>query len=300
VGELTAGGIMMFHQVKQFVTTFRELEKREIIATREEEDQRQRLRHILAVPQPQEISVQQVHRRILAIAGFYPQAGASFIASNFACYQAGRDIHTTLCEMPDGEPYFYFALDSEERGEPVKGTEKDNAEKTVFLQNGQLRVKAISPLSRAKPSHSEIASWFLASCKDTSMLIIDLSSHWQRESAEWIMEVSDEIWFVCDTDIPRLARTIVTQEPPEAWSRNFRKIRLIANKWNHTYAKSSVIKKLEGTISLWNKEHIVKRVDMLVPLISYEKVTAAQIKSRFLLETSPEEGNVFAQLASLM
>jgi hypothetical protein len=289
----------MFDQVRKFVTTFRELEKQERPLTGEEEARRKRLRQILSTPQPLESSHQQTFRRVLAIASFYPQAGASFIAGNLACYQAAKQIDTTLCEMPDGEPYFYFSLDSEARGKAESGSEEGIVEKAVYLQDGYLRVKAISPFPRYTPTHPRIASWFLANSKHASLLIIDLSSNIKRETAAWIVDLADEVWVVCDSDIPRLARTILTQEPPDWWSKHFQKIRLVANKWDHAFARSSVIKKLEGTISLWNQEQQIKPIEMFVPQISCEQVIGAQINGKFLLEMYPEEGEVFARLAAL-
>lgn len=290
----------MFQQVKQFVTTFRELENQEQSVSSEERARRERLRKVLSAPVETTQSQQALHRYVLAVASLYPQAGASFIASNFAYYQAGKGMSVMLCELPDGPPYYYFALDSEERAQAGTQAGIQADEKIINMQNGYLCVKTKAPYGKHTFSFPELTSWLLGNSKETSMLIVDISSFWKQESAAWIMDMADEIWFVIDSDIPRFARSIMTEEAPRVWNESGKKVRLMANKWDRMFAKDHLLKRIEGTLSFWDLNRKQKHIDLLVPPVPKQKIMNAHQKAKFLLEMHPEESGVFAQMAALL
>lgn len=289
----------MFDQVRQFTHMFRELENQERAVNREDQKRGERLRQALSTSVETVQYSYQLHRYVLVIASFYPQAGASFIAGNLAYYQAGKRVPVVLCEPPAGQPYYYFALDGEVRAE--SGNRLHNhTEKIITMQDGYLRVKANTPYDQKPNAFPEITSWLLGNSKDASLLIVDISSCWKGETASWIMDMADEIWFVLDTDVPRFARTILTEEAPKAWNESGKKVRLIANRWDQAIAKVDLMKKMEGTLSYWNHNQIIKQIDMLIPAVSGEKIMNAHAKAKLLLEMYPEEENMFGQMSSLL
>lgn len=288
----------MFDQLKQFVSNFRELEKRELVLTPDEEDRWKKLKEKLAASGLQEKSNQPLFHRVIAVASFYPQAGSSFLASNFAFFQASKEIQTTLCEIPSGISYYYFALDSERRAVPDRGQTREEYRK-IQLLNGALRIKVTASLVHRPLSQGELSNWFLTNSKESSLFIIDLSSHWRGEPAEWIMELADQVWFILDSDFPRLSRLILSETAPAIWQKNYEKIKIVANKWNGRLASNSVVKKIEGTLSFWDTELQSKKVDAFFPLIKAEKISSAQLEAVLLLEKYPEEGLLFEQLACI-
>ncbi len=287
----------MFDQVRQFTTMFRELENQERSVSREDQVRGQRLRQVLSTSLEAGQSSYQLHRYVLVIASFYPQAGASFIASNLAYYQAGKRIPVVLCEAPSGQPYYYFALDGEVRAESSSRLD-NHTEKIITMHDGYLRVKANAPYDQKLNAFPEVTNWLMGNSKEASLLIIDISSFWRSETSSWIMDMADEIWFVFDTDVPRFARTILMEEAPKAWNDRGKKVRLIANRWDQAFAKEHLMKKMEGTLSYWNHNQIIKQIDFLVPAISSEKIMKAHEKAKFFLEMYPEEEDIFAQMSS--
>jgi hypothetical protein len=281
-----------FHKVNRFVSHFRELEKQAYSLTKEEEQSWQALKEKLSASVPEEQRFP-VSRRIIAIAGLYPRAGASFLAGNFAYYLAGKGIPTTLCEMPGIVSYYYFALDFERRAHQDL---KDSAEKMLLLQNNLLRIKVDASLQKQNPSQMDITNWLLLVSKDSPCVIFDLSSYWTEESVHRIMALADEIWLVFDSDVARLTSLFLSEKAPKAWKSMADKIRIIANKWNPHLARSGVMKRVEGTVSLWDEEHQKREIDATFPLIDSQKVSIAQSKASLLLEVHPEEGKWFESL----
>ncbi len=284
----------MNQELHKFVTLFRELEQKQFSHTVEEERQFASLKQKLISP-PQTNIASGLVRRAIAVASLYPQAGASFIASNLAFYHACNQVNTTLCELPVMSPYLYFALDCERRGRVYK------SEVVVSLQQGLLRIKPAPPInSHPDITQIELTSWFLHNHKECSLFIIDLSHHWNSESAIWISEWVDEIWFVLDDNIPRIASLVLSEEAPQIWREHGEKIRFVANKWNGRLQKSDVIRKVEGTLSLWeaNINHI--KIDGIVPAIDAGKVSKAQLEGMILLERFPEEGMAFEELGKVI
>lgn len=288
----------MFEQMKQFVSTFRELEKQQPALTDTEMANWEKLREKLSRTPPPDRGVRSANRRIIVVASFYPQAGASFLAGNFAFLQGGNDIPTILCEPPGSLSYYYFALDSERRS--VRAQEQDGVKsKQIDLHDGMLQVKVTASLEKQAVSQREWTSWILANQKEASLLIIDLSSEWRGEMANWVMQLADEIWFVLDADFPRLTRLLLTESPPPVWNEADGKVKIIANRWNQRLAKQSVLKRLEGTLSLWDLNQQGRKIDACVPQVNGEKVSFSQLEASFYLEKYPEEAAVFEHLANL-
>lgn len=283
----------MYQKMNRFVSHFRELEKQEVTPTNEEEKRWHRLKEKLSMPAPEDKSHYQFHR-VIVIASFYAQAGASFLASNFAYQQAGKEVRTVLSEAPGQISYYYFALDGERRG---NRSTTDSSIRQVSMQNGFLRIKMDASLEKGLYSQSDIANWFLWNSKEASLFIIDMSSNWRGELASYIMGLADEIWFVLDTDFPRLTRLMLTEQAPEFWNSGKQKTRFIANKWNQELSRAGIIKRIEGTLSLWDTDEKTKRVDAFFPLLQGEKVSNVQSTACLLLEKYPEEEKWFDQLA---
>jgi len=282
----------MYHQLKQFVNTFRELEQRPVVP--DDEERRQRLREVLTVQLSTEQAAQpKLQRKTLAVASLYPRAGASFVTGNMAYYMANRGIHTTLCEIPGSSGYLCFALDSERRKKEAASGE------TLLLHNGSLKVQVALPVGQRTLAHHELSSWFMSVQRGADLLIVDLSSNWQGDWADLILEWVDEAWFVLDSDIPRIA-AMCALPPPVSWQKHATKIRLIANRWNEVLAKSSVIKKLEGTLSLWQEEYTLKKIEAIIPSFDSEDVTRAHLAGKLLVEVNPDKAQTFSQLASLL
>jgi len=285
---------MNFHQMNRFITRFRDLEQRGLQQTPEEERQWNTLRDKLATPQGEEDHHAVIHRRCIAVTSLYAQAGASFIASNVAYAWAGKNIPVTLGELPGPTSYFYFALDYERRVN--RQTNPYTSAPLLLIQNNRLRIQIDPPLQPNKPSHFDAAHWLLRTCKESPLVVIDVSSHWREAEAEQIFELADEIWVVLDTDLARLTRMLLVESAPAWWITERRKIKWIANKWNQQLSRSSVMKKISGTLSLWNPESGPVEVEYIVPLINGEKVGDAHVKASLLLEQFPEEELEFQSL----
>ncbi len=282
------------------MTTFRDLENQDQPMNREDRERRERLRQILSAPVESVSNIQPPNRYVVVVASFYSQAGASFIAGNLAYHQAGKGISVILCELPTGTPYYYFALDCEERAEANTKPVDQYDEKIIKMQAGYLQIKANTPYRKRNVSYPEVTNWLLGNSKNASLLIIDISSGWKEEAASWIMDMSDEIWFVLDSDIPRFARTILTNDVPKVWNASGKKLRLIANKWDQAHTREPLKKRMEGTLSFWAPHQKQRHIDMLVPPYINQKVMNAHSKAKFLLEEHPEEEEAFARLAALL
>jgi hypothetical protein len=280
----------MFQQVNRFVSHFRQLEKQEFTLTQEEEQRWRSLKEKLAASPPSVEPVGPLFRSYIAVISLYPQGGASFVSTNFAYAQAGKGVPTTLCEMPDDVSYLYFALDCERR---AHHNLKDSTGKLLLLQNNLLRIKVDASLRKPLLSQTDIIDWFLGASKDTPCFIIDLSSRWRGEAARRILELADEIWVVFDADLARLTRLFLTEEPPAWWGNMGEKIRLIANKWNNRLLRPGILKRVEGTLSLWNHGHFIRSIDVTIPQIDGEKVATAQSKACILSELYPDEARWF-------
>ena len=282
----------MYHKVNQFVSRFRDLEQKEFIPTGEEERQWKTLKEKLALPQLAE-QLETFTRKCIAVTSLYAQAGASFVAGNIAYAWAGKGVPVTLCELPNTMTYLYFALDYERRTHQ----RVNHSTSLLLMQNNHLRIQMESPLNlQQKPSSTDIASWLLKVSKDSPIVIIDISSCWKEDDARLIFEMADEIWVVIDADLARLTRLFLTETAPTWWTSQKGKIRLIANKWNNQLSKSNVLKKVEGTLSLWNSEYTASKVECMIPLIDGERTAIAHSKGILLLEAFPEEESEFQSL----
>ncbi|MDA5110551.1 hypothetical protein [Brevibacillus thermoruber] len=281
----------MFQQVNRFVTQFRELEKREYARSREEERLWQSLKDKLSAS-PTEEQPSAV-RRCIAVTGLYAQAGASFLAGNASFLLAGSGVSVTLCELPGTASYYYFALDCERR---AHHRFKNSSASVLLMQSNHLRILVDTPLSNESSTPTDTADWLLRMSKESATVVIDLSSRWKEEQAVRVMDLADEIWVVFDSDLARFTRLFLTEEPPSWWEKHGDKIRLIANKWNEYLSRSAVMKKVEGTVSLWNGERFGPGIDAVVPLIDSEKTAIAHTKASLLLELYPEEEHRFQSL----
>ncbi|MGN7472133.1 hypothetical protein [Brevibacillus sp. SAFN-007a] len=281
----------MIHQMSRFVSKFRDLEQQEFTHTSEEERQWRLLKEKLASPHTGE-QQESIIRKCIAVTSLYPQAGASFVAGNIAYAWAGQGIPVTLCEMPNQTSYFYFALDYERR---VRSYKNLSPTSLLLMQHNQLRIQIDTPFqNHQESSRTDIANWILRSSKDSPIVFIDVSSYWNRSEARQIFELADEVWVVFDADIARLTRLFLVEPAPSWWVTEKGKLRFIANKWNTHLSRSSVMKKVEGTLSLWGPS--VSQIDCQIPLVDEEKAAMAHAKAHFLLELFPEEESEFRSL----
>ncbi|MFS0558513.1 hypothetical protein [Brevibacillus sp. 179-C9.3 HS] len=281
----------MFHQMSRFVSRFRDLEQQEFSQSFEEERQWRALKEKLASPQIVE-KQESYQRKCIAITSLYAQAGASFIASNLAYAWAGKGIPVTLCELPKVTSYYYFALDFERRAQI-----KESFTSSLLMQNNHLRIQIEPPSQlQQESSHTDTSNWLLRICKDSPVVVIDVSSNWNESHCKQIFELADEIWVVFDADLARLTRLFLVDPAPAWWTTERRKIKLIANKWNGQLSRTSIMKKVEGTVSLWGQQLGTTQVSDWIPLIDGEKTAMASAKANLLLELFPEEECEFQSL----
>lgn len=285
----------MNHDLHKFIQVFRELEHKEFRPSIEEEQHLEALKQKLVVTQQASIPSSMIQRTI-AIASLYSQSGASFIASNLAYYHACDQIQTTLCELPTNSPFFYFALDFAKRGHSTKSG------MIVPLQQGLLRVKPAPPLTSLQQpfTQAELTNWFVQNHKECSLLIIDISNAWQSEQAIQIGGWVDEVWFVLDDNIPRLASVVMSEEMPNIWSLYGDKVRLIANKWNDKLKRAGAVKQVEGTLSLWHQSEKRPGIDIVMPLFDRNQISECYLEGRVFLERHPESFEVFEPLAKAL
>lgn len=286
----------MFQQVNRFVSQFRELEKREISRTQDEERLLRALKEKLTTADETADAPRQTQRSI-AILCLYPQAGASFLAGNIAFALAGKGISVSLGELPGTISYTYFALDVERR--VTDSTPHSTAPTSILLmQDNCLRIHVEAPMTTNQViTENDHADWLFRLSKESSIVLVDLSSSWRVKQVDRLLGLVDEIWVVIDTDLARLTRTIVTEEPPGWWRNHYFRIKIIANKWSEKWNRSAIMKKVEGTLSLWNEENPV-HVDQVVPLFDGEKTFSAHSKAKLFLEQYPEEESGLASLLS--
>jgi hypothetical protein len=164
------------------------------------------------------------------------------------------------------------------------------------MQNTHLRIQIDPPVRQNHTSYIDTAHWLLRTCKGSTVAVIDVSSRWREREASQIFELANEIWVVLDADLARLTRLFLAESPPSWWTTERSKVKLIANKWNQQLSRSSVMKKIEGTLSLWNLENGSAGVKCTLPLMNSEKIGAAHAKGNLLLEDYPEEEHEFLQL----
>jgi len=280
---------MMFQQVNRFVSKFRELEQRDLIRTTEEERRLEELKEKLTSVAIE--GTRRQDRRCIAVLSLYPQAGASFLAGNVAFAMAGSGSAVTLCELPGTSSYLYFALDFERRAHQAA---QEDLSSTLYMQNDCLRIHVDTPLKN-KDSCSDAVDWLFRLSKESSTVLIDISSSWKNHQIERLLTMLDEIWVVFDSDIARLTRMILTEKAPSWWKGNQSKIRMIANKWNEKWNRTAIMKKVAGTLSLWNEGNSAQ-VHTVIPLFDGDKTFAAHSKAMLLLEQFPEEESGFASL----
>ncbi|WP_411503030.1 hypothetical protein [Brevibacillus centrosporus] len=284
----------MFHQMNRFVTRFRDLEQQALSHTPEEERQWRTLKDKLSSPQTGEDHQSVLSRRCIAVTSLYAQAGASFLSSNVAYIWAGNRIPVTFSELPSTISYFYFALDYERRLN--RKANPYTSAPMLLIQNDFLRIQIEPPFQTKMTPPIDAAHWLLRTCKDSPVVMIDVSSHWKEKAAQQIFELVDEIWVVFDTDLARLTRLFLVEPAPSWWMTEKRKIKLIANKWNQQLSRTSVMKRISGTLSLWDQESGPVEVEYVLPLMNGEKVGDAHVKASLLLEQFPEEEHAFSPL----
>ncbi len=284
----------MFHQMNRFVTRFRDLEQQSFSHTPEEERQWRTLKDKLSSPQTGEDHQSVLSRRCIAVTSLYAQAGASFLSSNVAYIWAGNRIPVTFSELPSTISYFYFALDYERRLN--RKANPYTSAPMLLIQNDFLRIQIDPPFQKKMTPPIDAAHWLLRTCKDSPVVMIDVSSYWKEKAAQQIFELVDEIWVVFDTDLARLTRLFLVEPAPSWWKTEKRKIKLIANKWNQQLSRTSVMKRISGTLSLWDQESGPVEVEYVLPLMNGEKVGDAHAKASLLLEQFPEEEHAFSPL----
>lgn len=284
----------MFHQMNRFVTRFRDLEQQAFSHTPEEERQWRTLKDKLSSPQTGEDHQSVLSRRCIAVTSLYAQAGASFLSSNVAYIWAGNRIPVTFSELPSTISYFYFALDYERRLN--RKANPYTSAPMLLIQNDFLRIQIDPPFQKKMTPQIDAAHWLLRTCKDSPVVMIDVSSHWKEKAAQQIFELVDEIWVVFDTDLARLTRLFLVEPAPSWWKTEKGKIKLIANKWNQQLSRTSVMKRISGTLSLWDQESCPVEVEYVLPLMNGEKVGDAHVKASLLLEQFPEEEHAFSPL----
>ncbi|MGG4440911.1 hypothetical protein [Brevibacillus fortis] len=268
------------------------MEQQEVSQSIEEERQWRVLKEKLASPQI--VEQQELYqRKCIAVMSLYAQAGASFLASNLAYAWSGKGIPVTLCELPKVTSYYYFALDFERR---VRQQVRESPTPSLLMQNNHLRIQIESPAQlQHESSQTDTANWLLRICKDSPIVVIDVSSNWNDIHSKQIFEHADEIWVVFDADLARLTRLFLVDPAPAWWKTERRKIKMIANKWNSQLSRTSILKKVEGTLSLWDQYGATQVTD-LIPLMDGEKTAMASAKANLLLELFPEEESEFQSL----
>lgn len=284
----------MFDQMSRFVSRFRELEQQEYTQTREEERQWNLLKIKLAAPQVEE-QHQTINRKCIAVTSLYEQAGASFVAGNVAYSLASQGIPVTLCEMPGSASYYYFSLDFERR---AKTSMKHSSAAVLLMQDNYLRIQIKPPYLHHPTPQIDIADWLLRTNKESSVVVIDLSSRWREAEATRILDFADEIWVIFDTDFARLTRLFLMESAPPWWNLAGHKMMWVANKWNDRLSRSGMKKKVEGTLSLWNTEANCATIHAVLPQFDGEKISFAQAKGSLLLERYPEEETCFQPLVN--
>lgn len=284
----------MFDQMSRFVSRFRELEQQEYTQTREEERQWNQLKIKLAAPQAEE-QHQSISRKCIAVTSLYEQAGASFVAGNVAYSLASQGIPVTLCEMPGSASYYYFSLDFERR---AKTSTNHSSTSVLLMQDNYLRIQIKPPYLHHPTPQIDIADWLLRINKESSVVVIDLSSSWREAEATRILDFADEIWVIFDTDFARLTRLFLMESAPTWWNLAGPKMKWVANKWNDCLSRSGMKKKVEGTLSLWNTEANSATIHAVLPQFDGEKISLAQAKGSLLLERYPEEETYFHPLVN--
>lgn len=284
----------MFDQVNRFVSRFRDLEQQEFNHTREEEQQWKLLKEKLAASPVIEEPQQLLSRKCIVVTSLYEQAGASFIAGNVAYALASQGMSVTLCEYPGSSSYYYFALDFERRMKPQRVN--DSTTSMLLLQNNQLRIQIDPPYPHHPSSQIDTADWLLRTSKESPLVVIDLSSRWREPEAKRIFDLADEIWVIFDADIARLTRLFLMEAAPSWWHTAGKRMRWIANKWNDRLARSSMMKRVEGTLSLWGREPKSIDIHAALPHFDGEKTAMAHVKGSLLLELYPEEEEKFQSL----
>lgn len=284
----------MFDQVNRFVSRFRDLEQQEFHHSREEEKRWKLLKEKLAAAQPIEEVQPAFSRKCIVVTSLYEQAGASFIAGNVAYALASQGRFVTLCEYPGSSSYFYFALDFERR---VKSqNSNDSSASMLLLQNNHLRIQIDPPFSHIPTSSIDTADWLLRTSKESPLVVIDLSSRWREPEAKRIFDLADEIWVVFDADIARLTRLFLMEAAPTWWHTAGKRMRYIANRWNDCLSRSSMMKRVEGTLSLWGGESKSIDISATLPYFDGDKSAMAHVKGSLLLELYPEEEEKFQSL----
>jgi hypothetical protein len=283
----------MYQQLQRFVSTFRNLEKKEYELSNEQEESWRQLKEKLSTHSSEEKIDSHSGLQTIVVIGLYPRTGSSFIASNYAFYLSGKSISTTLCELPGNISTYYLSLDFEKR---TSGFGQDD--RTLFLQGRRLRIKAEHPHRKREINQPELMNWFFTQLKNSNLLIVDISSYWKTECASWLMGMADQIWVVIDNDFPRLTQTVFSEAAPTWWKESADKIRIILNKWSPNAARGSVLRKVEGTLSMWN-EQLKPEVSACIPALNGEMVMKTQMEARLFLEMFPDKKELLDELACL-
>lgn len=283
----------MYRQVRKFVQQFRVLEEQGEKITTEEAMQREQLKRKL-LSLTKEGSDHSTFRKVILVASMYSQAGASFLASNYAYLQSKNHIKTVLWEFPTVPPYLYFAIDGERREIRL---DKDSAR---VLKVGELEIHTQIPeYSERNGGVLDLPSTFVKKCKGCSLLIVDVSSYWRNAYVSPMFDWADDIWFVIDQDLPRIARMVALEQPPEFWLNHQSKIRIISNRWIKRWSQGATVDRVEGTLSLWNPTTTRIKMDLTFPLLDSEAISKSQLRGKLLLEVCNEYERDFRHLINL-
>ncbi|RAP27193.1 hypothetical protein C2W64_01025 [Brevibacillus laterosporus] len=286
----------MNSDAQQFLKIFRDLEKKEFTRSQTEEKQWFQLKQKLV--QSPLLDEVEVTSKVIAIISLYPSAGSSFIAGNYA-WLASQNRKTTLCEHPLRPSYYYTALDMEAKkcfsqNTPTKNRSSNQA---THLENGKLLIPVDTSIERkTEKIEMDMLSNLFTLQKQSSLLLVDLSSFWREEGIELLMQWADEVWIILDTNISRLAQLICTEEPPVFWHDISQKCKYILNRWNDTMNKYALHKQIEATLSLWNKNGKPSKINCFISKMCDDKVIQAQLQGSFFCELFREQGDLFEPL----
>ncbi|WP_232699074.1 hypothetical protein [Brevibacillus daliensis] len=265
--------------------------------TVEEQEQWQQLKQKLVQPsigiEPEQAS------KVIIIINLYHSAGASFIASNYAWLESQKKL-TTLCEHPLYPSYYYFALDIENRKYRTESTSHEifSSTKTAVIEEGRLLIPVthLPDKLRLNKSHAELLSWFFTWQKQSTLLVLDLSSNWKEEGMELILQWADEVWIVLDTNFPRLAQLMATEAPPPFWQKIQHKSKYVINRWNTYFDTKKMRNKVLGTLSLWNNGNDRDLYLIFIQQVCAEHLGRSQLEGKIYCEAFPQNSEVFEPL----
>ncbi|NKQ21304.1 hypothetical protein [Brevibacillus laterosporus] len=286
----------MNNNAQRFLKIFRDLESKEFTPSQSEEKRllllKQKLVHTPLIEEIEVIS------KVIIIISLYPSTGSSFIAGNYA-WLSSQKRKTTLCEHPLRPSYYYTALDMEAKKcfSQNTPTKIRPSNQVAYLENERLLICVDTSIKRkTRKIEMQMLSDLFTLQKQSSLLLVDLSSFWREEGIELLMQWADEVWITLDTNISRLAQLICTEDPPVFWNDISKKCKYILNRWNYNMTEHALDKQIEGTLSLWNKDSRPKKIDCYISQMCADKVIQAQLQGRFYCELFTEHSDWFELL----